>query len=51
VVDATKRGYLNESARRFIDVNTGSSVVADVLEEALAEPSADATPPPPLAEV
>ena len=46
VVDATKRGHLTESARRFIDANTGSSVVADVLEEALAEPKAgDAQPP------
>lgn len=49
VVDATKRGHLTESARRFIDANTGSSVVADVLEEALAEPKAGDAPPPSLA--
>ena len=43
VHDATMRGYLTPSGRRFLDSATGSSLVADVLAEGIAE---SAAPPP-----
>ena len=42
VVDATRRGTVSESARRFLDSTTGSRLVAEVLARAIAE-GADAT--------
>ena len=37
VVDATRRGSVSESARRFLDSATGSPLVAEVLARAVAE--------------
>lgn len=37
VVNATTRGELNESARRFLDRATGSAFVSNVLAAAIAE--------------
>jgi len=37
VVDATRRGSVTESARRFLDSATGSPLVAEVLARAVAE--------------
>jgi hypothetical protein len=42
VVDATRRGSVTGSARRFLDSVTGSPLVAEVLAQAVAE-GADAT--------
>jgi len=37
VVDATRHGELSDRARHFIDVITGSTLVSQVLEAAIAE--------------
>ncbi|GAA3555533.1 hypothetical protein GCM10022197_08370 [Microlunatus spumicola] len=40
VHDAARRGALSPSGRRFLDAATGSTLVADLLEAAVAESAA-----------
>lgn len=37
VIDATRRGFVSASARRFLDTASGTSLLADVLAAALSE--------------
>ena len=39
VIDATRRGLVTASARRFLDTASGSSLLSDVLTAALVEGS------------
>ena len=44
MVDAVKRGTLVESSRRFLELATGSSFVADVLAAGIAEQQGGTAP-------
>ena len=37
VIDAARRGHVSDSARRFLNAATGSSLVADVLAAAIED--------------